>query len=91
MKKVDRRSFLKRLMPAAAGLVVAPTLGEALYYGPKKYFFMEGRNPLAIEYAVEAIDMDKLIEASPYGIRYWQVYPGQAGYLGLSRRGTDAS
>lgn len=42
---LDRRGFLKRLLPAAAGIVVAPTLAETLYHGAKKYFFLNG-NPL---------------------------------------------
>jgi hypothetical protein len=43
---LDRRSFLRSLLPAAAGVIVAPTLAETLALSSRKYFFISD-NPLA--------------------------------------------
>lgn len=70
---LDRRTFLKRLAPAAAGVILAPTLAETLYHGAKKYFFLNG-NPLE--------------EPSLLGLRYCHYNSTNSVWSGFSRTET---
>jgi hypothetical protein len=96
---LDRRSFLRSILPAAAGVIVAPTLAETLIAASKRYFFFGGvpKHGLFHDFSLQlydkfqadvaAIELESFARDFPslFALPYWSCPPDTVQWGGLSR------